>query len=154
MPRWRPNSSASPEVSDEDQPPLDVEGPHHPLPAPRRMLVSFDSVRPVRRASVVHGLCGICGAALPTIVLAGSPRWDRAGPPRARRFTWLIDVMYDARVKMILSAAVMADKLYTQGALAHEFTRTVNPDQYRPSTTCASRGSEQHGVQEWWGAGG
>ena len=61
-----------------------------------------------------------------TIVLSAVPEMGPRQAAEARRFTWLIDVLYDARVKLILSAAVPAELLYTQGALVHEFARTVS----------------------------
>ena len=61
-----------------------------------------------------------------TVLLSNVP----AMPPRlsseARRFTWLIDVLYDRRVKLIMSAEVAPELLYNEGPLAHEFPRTVS----------------------------
>ncbi len=44
----------------------------------------------------------------------------------ARRFTWLVDVLYDHRVKLLLSAEVAAVDLYREGANSQEFARTVS----------------------------
>ena len=44
----------------------------------------------------------------------------------ARRFTWLIDVFYDHKIKLIMSAQVAPEELYTEGTLSNEFHRTVS----------------------------
>lgn len=61
-----------------------------------------------------------------TVLLSDVPYMPVAMASPARRFTWLIDVLYDRRVKLILSAAVPPEQLYTEGPLAHEFPRTVS----------------------------
>ena len=61
-----------------------------------------------------------------TLVLSGVPRMSASMSSEARRFTWLIDVLYDHNVKLIMSADVPADQLYTEGMLANEFHRTVS----------------------------
>jgi len=61
-----------------------------------------------------------------TLLLSNVPQMSPRLASEARRFTWLVDVLYDRRVKLILSAAVPEDALYTEGPLAHEFPRTVS----------------------------
>lgn len=61
-----------------------------------------------------------------TVLLSGVPFMPVNMASPARRFTWLIDVLYDRRVKLILSAEVPPEQLYTEGPLAHEFPRTVS----------------------------
>ncbi|MCE3273084.1 MAG: AFG1-like ATPase family protein [Ramlibacter sp.] len=61
-----------------------------------------------------------------TVLLSDVPRMSARLASEARRFTWLVDVLYDRRVKLILSAEVPPEALYTEGALAHEFPRTVS----------------------------
>ena len=61
-----------------------------------------------------------------TVLLSDVPYMPVSMASPARRFTWLIDVLYDRRVKLILSAAVPPEQLYTEGPLVHEFPRTVS----------------------------
>ena len=61
-----------------------------------------------------------------TVLLSDVPHMPVRMASEARRFTWLVDVLYDRRVKLILSAAVAPEALYTEGPLVHEFPRTVS----------------------------
>jgi cell division protein ZapE len=61
-----------------------------------------------------------------TLILSGVPQMPPRLASEARRFTWLVDVLYDRRVKLVISAAVPPEQLYTEGPLAHEFPRTIS----------------------------
>lgn len=61
-----------------------------------------------------------------TVFLSDVPQMSPRMASEARRFTWLIDVLYDHKVKLIMSAEVPADALYPEGSMANEFTRTVS----------------------------
>jgi cell division protein ZapE len=61
-----------------------------------------------------------------TVLLSDVPQMPPRLASEARRFTLLVDVLYDRRVKLILSAAVPPEALYEDGPLAHEFPRTVS----------------------------
>lgn len=61
-----------------------------------------------------------------TVLVSDIAQMSPSMASMARRFTLLVDVLYDRNVNLIASAAVPAEELYTQGTLAHEFTRTVS----------------------------
>lgn len=61
-----------------------------------------------------------------TVLLSDVPHMPVRMASEARRFTWLVDVLYDRHVKLIMSAAVPPEALYTEGPLAHEFPRTIS----------------------------
>jgi len=61
-----------------------------------------------------------------TVIVSDVPRMSARQASEARRFTWLIDVFYDSKVKLILSADGPPEALYTEGPMANEFHRTVS----------------------------
>jgi cell division protein ZapE len=61
-----------------------------------------------------------------TVILSHIPQMSAGMSSEARRFTWLIDVFYDNKVKLLMSAEVAPELLYTQGTLSNEFHRTVS----------------------------
>jgi len=104
------------------------------------MQIEHRSLRAVRRAGGVvwfdfRTLCGgprsqndylEIASRFHTVLLSNVPQMPPRLASEARRFTWLVDVLYDRRVKLILSAAVLPEELYAEGPLAHEFPRTVS----------------------------
>ena len=62
----------------------------------------------------------------PVLLLSGIPRMSAEMGDRARRFTWLVDILYDHRVKLLASAAVPPEELYREGPNSGEFARTVS----------------------------
>ncbi|MFM2402280.1 MAG: hypothetical protein RL223_160, partial [Pseudomonadota bacterium] len=109
----------------EEDPVLHIE--HRELPARRRAggVVWFD----------FRTLCGgprsqndylEIAQQFHTVILSGVPHMPPRMASEARRFTLLVDVMYDRRCKLILSAAVPPEALYTEGPLSHEFPRTIS----------------------------
>ncbi len=61
-----------------------------------------------------------------TLILSNVPQMALDDASAARRFTWLVDVLYDHHVKLIISAECAAEDLYTEGRQAGEFLRTVS----------------------------
>lgn len=60
------------------------------------------------------------------IILSDVPKLTPRDASAARRFTWLVDVLYDHHIQLIIAADCPADELYTQGPQATEFHRTVS----------------------------
>jgi len=61
-----------------------------------------------------------------TVIVANIPRLGPSNASEARRFTWLVDVFYDCRVKLLISAAVAPELIYTDGVQSSEFFRTAS----------------------------
>lgn len=61
-----------------------------------------------------------------TVFVSGIPKITAREASIARRFTWLVDVFYDNRVKLVASAAAEPEQLYTEGVQAGEFFRTAS----------------------------
>lgn len=61
-----------------------------------------------------------------TLMLANVPRMTAEHAAEARRFTWLVDVLYDQRVNLIMSAAAPVEDLYRSGPNSQEFPRTAS----------------------------
>ncbi|MFY7974449.1 MAG: cell division protein ZapE [Rubrivivax sp.] len=104
------------------------------------LMIEHRSLRAVRRAGGVvwfdfRTLCGgprsqndylEIAARFHTVILSNVPQMPPRLASEARRFTWLVDVLYDRRCKLAISAAAPPEDLYTEGPLAHEFPRTVS----------------------------
>jgi cell division protein ZapE len=61
-----------------------------------------------------------------TIFLSNIPKLTQDKRNEAKRFIALIDTLYDHRIKLICTAAVPPDELYTEGTSTFEFNRTIS----------------------------
>jgi cell division protein ZapE len=110
---------------EEEKQPLDVEGRAIPYRKRAGGLVWFD----------FEALCGgprsyadyvDLTKRFHTIILSGVPRMSARQSDAARRFTWLIDVLYDEHIKLVLSAEAPPEELFTEGENSADFQRTVS----------------------------
>ena len=113
----------------EEHHPLDVEGREIPYVKRAGGLVWFD----------FSVLCGgmrsyadyvDLAARFHTVILSNIRLMGASSADSARRFTWLVDVFYDVRVKLVCSAETAPEALFPDGGDAKtavaEFARTVS----------------------------
>jgi len=98
-----------------------------------------DVVLPAFRNGVAHAtfydLCGkmlgpadylALADAVKVLVLEDIPRLSRSNFNEAKRFVTLIDALYEAKVRLICSAAAEPEMLYVEGEGTFEFERTAS----------------------------
>ncbi|MEM6479233.1 MAG: AFG1/ZapE family ATPase, partial [Pseudomonadota bacterium] len=64
--------------------------------------------------------------AVRVLILEDIPSLGRSNFNEARRFVTLIDALYEARVRLIASAAAVPEMLYIEGEGTFEFERTAS----------------------------
>lgn len=112
------------DVADE-RVPLDVEGRKIPYRRRAGGVVWFDFAQlcggPRSYADYVD-----LARRFHTVVLSGVPQMSARNADSARRFTWLVDVLYDVRVNLVVSAEAAPEALYVDGVNSADFARTVS----------------------------
>lgn len=110
---------------EEEKHPLDVEGREIPYRKRAGGLVWFDFAAlcggPRSYADYVD-----LARRFHTVLLTGVPVMSPKNADSARRFTWLVDVFYDDRVKLFVAAEAGPDELFTEGEHSAEFARTAS----------------------------
>jgi cell division protein ZapE len=64
--------------------------------------------------------------AVRVLILEEVPRLSRSNFNEAKRFVTLVDALYEARVRLIMSAADIPERLYLEGEGSFEFERTAS----------------------------
>jgi cell division protein ZapE len=62
----------------------------------------------------------------PTLFLSHIPIMKVENAAEARRFTWLVDVLYDNNVRLVASSAAAPDEIWIDGFTSGEFSRTAS----------------------------
>ena len=87
------------------------------------------------RATEFYQLCGkALGAAdylklaetVRVLIIEDIPTLGRSNFNEAKRFVTLVDALYEAKVRLIVSAAAEPEMLYVEGVGAFEFDRTAS----------------------------
>lgn len=96
------------------------------------------TVKKIARTVVWFDFKELCGGAhaqedyleiahrFPTVFLSHIPHMTVELAAEAKRFTWLIDVLYDNNVRLVASATASLENLCADGMLSGEFSRTIS----------------------------
>ena len=110
---------------EEERQPLDVEGRQIPYRKRAGGLVWFD-FRALCEGPRSYADYVDLSMRFHTVILSNVPRMSARNADSARRFTWLVDVFYDDRVKLAISAEAQPEYLFTDGEHSAEFQRSVS----------------------------
>jgi len=104
---------------------LEVQGRNVPVPQAARGVARFTFAdlceKPLGAADYIA-----VAERFHTVLIDGIPKLDAEKRNEARRFATLIDALYEAKARLICSAAAAPDKLYPKGTHAKEFERTAS----------------------------
>jgi cell division protein ZapE len=132
---------------EEEKQPLDVEGRRIPYLKRAGGLVWFDFAAlcggPRSYADYVD-----LAKRFHTVILSGVPRMSPKNADSARRFTWLVDVFYDDRVKLVVGAEAQPDELFVGGENAGGDIRTAAAEFARTASRLTEMQSAQYLQQE------
>ena len=62
----------------------------------------------------------------PVVMISGIPQMGATHAAAAQRLIWLVDILYDNRVKLVVQSAVAVEALCTDPAKSFEFARTIS----------------------------
>jgi cell division protein ZapE len=109
----------------DEEPRIEVEGRQIPCLRRAAGIIWFDFATLCGGPRSQLDYLEICSR-FSVIFLSGVPVMSPAMSSEARRFTWLVDVLYDHKVKLLMSAEAPPEDLYKAGMLSAEFQRTVS----------------------------
>jgi cell division protein ZapE len=110
---------------EEEHHPLDVEGREIPYRKRAGGLVWFDFAALCAGPRSYTDYVDLARR-FHTVIVSDVPRLEARNADAARRFTWLVDVLYDDRVKLVVSAETAPEGIFPEGDNSAEFQRTVS----------------------------
>jgi cell division protein ZapE len=105
--------------------PIEIMGRPIPVKKAARTVVWFDFKELCCGAHAQEDYLEIAHR-YPTVFLSHIPQMTAEHAAEARRFTWLVDVLYDNNVRLVASSAATPENIYTEGIASGEFSRTAS----------------------------